>query len=107
MTFPREPSPGSGWSIICCSAALHPFQTPVALTAIVNSHSSSVSSRMVCSLVKTPALLTMMSSRPNEEAASATSSWTCASRRVSHSRYSTPTPRSAISASVGSSMSPS
>jgi hypothetical protein len=59
---PREPSIGS-WLSICLTANLQPSHTLLALTPIVRSYSSSVSSTLVCRPVKIPALLTMTSSR--------------------------------------------
>ena len=74
---PREPSTGS-WVSIWRMANLQPSQTLLALTAIVRSYSSSVSSTMVCRPVKMPALLTITSSRPKLLTAAATRSSTAA-----------------------------
>jgi hypothetical protein len=76
MTLPRVGWSSSGWLSICVIAALQPRKTPLALTAMVKSHCSSVSSTIVCRPVNTPALLTKTSRRPNADTAVSTSAWT-------------------------------
>ena len=74
MILPREvsPPPVSSRFSIWAMANLQPSHTPLALTAIVKSYCSSVSSTMVWRSVNTPALLTMMSSFPKAETALST-----------------------------------